>query len=147
VAARNRLAALRLIDRIKQHEMETIGSDLARLRAAQKDIDDQSQKLRHDAQHEASTSTDETRKFLPSFLASVDIRQATLSKQRQAMDKEVSIAETKLFAAFRETKTTEQVLGKVVREIAQEDARAATVEMDDATRSLFLLQRRAQQTQ
>jgi len=139
MALRGRMAALKLIDRIKQHEMETIGVELAALREIEKALEDQSTQLRDDALREATQSTEDTRIFLPAYLASVETRQLGLANELANATKETARAEEELFKSFRESKTTEQVLGRVARELALEEARATTAEMDDAGRALFLL--------
>jgi len=139
MALRGRMAALKLIDRIKQHEMETIGVELAALREIEKALEDQSTQLRDDALREATQSTEDTRIFLPAYLASVETRQLGLANELANATKETARAEEELFKSFRESKTTEQVLGRVTRELALEEARATTAEMDDAGRALFLL--------
>lgn len=144
MAPRDRLSALRLIDKIKQHEIQTIGAELASLRAAEQAIEDQSRALREDALREALESTEDTRKFLPAYLKSVESRQEDLSKERRKASERTAAAEEQMYASFREAKTTEQVLGNVKKEIAQEDARADSAQMDDAGRALFMMARRGQ---
>lgn len=141
---RDRLAALKLIDRIKQHEMEAIGASLAELRATEKDLDEQSAKLRKDAHREAEDSTEDTRIFLPAYLESVEVRQQGLSEERAAVSEKTALTEEKLFDAFRESKTTEQVLHHVKNEVALEETRATASQMDDAGRTLFMLARSGQ---
>lgn len=144
MAPRDRLSALRLIDKIKQHEIQTIGAELASLRAAEQALEDQSTELRDAALREAMESTEDTRIFLPAYLKSVETLQADLSKERSKAAERSAIAEEKMYASFREAKTTEQVLGNVKKEIALEDARAEAAQMDDAGRALFMMARRGQ---
>ena len=144
MALRDRIAALKLINRIKQHEMETLGAALAGLRDAEKELEDQSARLRKDALSEATQSTEDTRSFLPAYLKSVETRQFSLTDECAIIADKTVLAEEKLFQSFRESKTTEQVLGRVTNEFALEEARAVTAEMDDAGRALFLLKRKGQ---
>ncbi|MGJ8558551.1 MAG: flagellar motor protein [Sulfitobacter geojensis] len=141
MALRDRMAALKLIDRIKQHEMETIGADLAERRATEKDLSDQSAKLHEDAVREAADSTEDTRIFLPAYLNSVKLRQEDLAERQAAAAEKTAAIEEELFKAFREAKTTEQVLQRVKTEVAIEEARATASQMDDAGRALFMLAR------
>ncbi|GLQ28158.1 hypothetical protein [Sulfitobacter pacificus] len=143
---RDRLAALHLIDRVKQHEMETIGASLAELRATEKALEDQSIKLHDDALREAADSTEDTRIFLPAYLNSVEIRQQGLAEERAAAAEQAALVEERLFDAFRETKTTEQILQRVKKEVALESARATASQMDDADRALYMLARTGQFT-
>ncbi|MGC1504561.1 MAG: flagellar motor protein [Sulfitobacter sp.] len=146
MALRDRLAALQLIDRIKQHEMEAIGAQLAELRATEKNLADQSAKLQDDALREAADSNEDTRIFLPAYLKSVELRQHGIAEERATASKKTALVEEKLFGAFRESKTTEQVLHRVKKEIALEDSRATASQMDDAGRALFMLARSGQIT-
>jgi hypothetical protein len=144
MALRDRIAALKLMNRSKQHEMETLGATLAGLRAAEKELEDQSALLCADALREATQSTEDTRIFLPAYLKSVETRQRSLTDERAVTAEKAALAEEKLFQSFRESKTTEQVLRRATNELALEDARAMTAEMDDAGRALFLLKRNGQ---
>ncbi len=138
------MAALQLIKRIKQHEMKTIGASLANLRIAEKELEDQSVQLRDEALHETTQSTEDARIFLPAYLKSVETRQRGLAEERAATTKKTALIEETLFKSFRESKITEQVLKRVAKEVAMEEARAVTAEMDDAGRALFLLKRNGQ---
>ncbi|MDF3414847.1 flagellar motor protein [Sulfitobacter sp. M57] len=144
MALKNRLAALQLIDRIKQHEMETIGAELAKLRAEEKALEDQSAELHADALREAANSTEDTRAFLPAYLNSVEVIQQGLAEDRAATAAQAAQSEEQLFAAFRETKTTEQILKRVNNDITEETARKAASQMDDADRALYMLTRTGQ---
>jgi hypothetical protein len=141
MALRDRMAALQLIDRIKQHEMEAIGATLAELRAVEKDLTDQSAKLQADALREATESTEDTRIFLPAYLNSVEVLQQNLAEKHAAAAEKTALVEEQLFDAFRDSKTTEQVLQRVKTEVASEEARATASQMDDAGRALFMLAR------
>lgn len=145
MAPRDRLSALKLMDRIKQHELETIGAELANLRAVQKSLDDESAALKDTAVTEARESTEHTRQFLPAYLKSVETRQNRLAEQRRVTEEDAAQAEDMLLSAFKETKTTEQVLKRVEKEIALDVSRSSAVEMDDATRSLYALHRQSEQ--
>lgn len=144
MAPRGRMTALKLIDRIKQHEMETIGVQLAALRSAEKQLEDQSTELRDGAHREAMQSTDDTRIFLPAYLKSVETRQLGIAEELTIAAEKTAQAEKELFTSFREAKTTQQVMERVSRELALEEERAMTGQMDDAGRTLFLLQRNEQ---
>jgi len=138
---RNRLAALKLIGRIKQHELESIGAELSALRAAQSDLDRQSADLSQRAATEASQSTADTRPYLPGYLKSVDVKQRGLEEERAKIEEQAALTEARLFTAFRETKTNETVLDRAVKEQSQEEARTEIAALDDAGRNLFLLKR------
>ncbi|MFT6676396.1 MAG: hypothetical protein ACJAVM_002600 [Sulfitobacter sp.] len=144
MAPRDRLSALKLIGRIKQHELESIGAELSALRNAQTDLERQSSDLSQQAADEASHSTSDTRPYLPAFLKSVDIKQQALTKESEALEDQARMAEAQLFAAFRETKTNEAVLGKVAKELALDQFRAETNILDDAGRTLYLQNRNGQ---
>ncbi len=142
MAARGRLAALKLIERIGRHEMQSIGTRLATLRAEQSQIDAKSQALTDRTMREAAESTAETRAYLPAYLRSVQASQAAWAEDRAALEETAAQAETELYAAFRTSKTNEAVLAQVSRTIDIDAARAETAAMDDAARTLFMAQRR-----
>lgn len=142
MAARDRLAALRLIDRIQQHKLETIGAELAQMRAAQAEIDDQKKALARQAREEAAQSTPETRRFLSGYLATVDAQQRAWSVEQDRIEQDAVQIEAKLLEAFRTSKTNEAVIGRVARDVALEKERAETSAMDDATRALHILGQR-----
>jgi hypothetical protein len=144
MAPRDRTTALKLIDRIKQHEMETIGAELAALRSAEKLLEDQSAKLRDDAYNEAKQSTEDTRIFLPGYLKSVETRQLGIAKELTVAAEKTASAEKELLKSFQEFKTTQQVLERLSSELALEEERTITAQMDDAGRTLFLLKRNGQ---
>lgn len=143
MAPRNRLAALRLIDRIKQHELETIGSELSALRGAQSTLERESAALNDQALYEAVNSTTDTRPYLPGFLKSVQQRQQDLTARIEELDAKALQVEARLMTAFRETKTNEMVTAKAARALAEEQNRAEAAQLDDAGRSLFLANRAA----
>lgn len=136
MADRSRFAALKLMQRVKQHELETHGAQLSALRAEQDQLKQQMSDLTDQAVKEASQSTTETRVYLPRYLQSVDTQRDGLNQQHDALEEQAKVVEEQLFDAFREIKTSDAGIAQVAREIARDQERAQTAQMDDATRAL-----------
>ena len=115
-----------------------------RTRFAEKLLEDQSAKLRDDAYNEAKQSTEDTRIFLPGYLKSVETRQLGIAKELTVAAEKTASAEKELLKSFQESKTTQQVLERLSSELALEEERTITAQMDDAGRTLFLLKRNGQ---
>ncbi|MFC6639648.1 flagellar motor protein [Sulfitobacter sp. JBTF-M27] len=144
MAVRDRLKALRLMERITRHQMEAIGAELSALRAEQAELETQKDRLKAVSIQEARTSTDDTRPYLPAYLQSVETQQSHWTEEQDKIEEKAVLAEARLMNAFREVKTREVVLGRVEQEVEQEKQRAEIAQMDDAGRALFVLGRNAQ---
>lgn len=138
MARKRQIAALQLVSSIKQHELETIGVELSRLRAQQTDLAQQSARLSEQATNEISLSTAETRAYLPGYLSSVNKQQEGLAAESHALTDRIAALEENLFALFREVKTTQTVLAKSEAEAEIELQRAENADLDDVARTLFL---------
>ncbi len=142
MAGRRQIAALKLINTIRQHELDAIGAQLAGLRAQQTSLTEQSAALTQRAIAEQTGSTLETQAYLPAYLSSVDRQQRGLAAERDALSGQIDTLEDALFAQFRALKTTQTVLSKVQTEAKADADRAEQAALDDASRALFALQRR-----
>ncbi len=139
MSANGRLKALRLVGRVEQYKLETLGADMSRLRANQDEIIRQSENLARIASDEANKSTTDTRPYLPTYLASVDRHQQMLETKRNDYETQIADAQTKLFDAFRTVKTNEMVLTSLVKKTDMEGRRTEAVLLDDAIRNLSTL--------
>jgi flagellar biosynthesis chaperone FliJ len=142
MAGRRQIAALKLINTIRQHELDAIGAQLAGLRAQQTSLTEQSAALTQRAIAEQTGSTLETQAYLPAYLSSVDRQQRGLAAERDALSGQIDTLEDALFAQFRALKTTQTVLSKAQTEAKADADRAEQAALDDASRALFALQRR-----
>ena len=141
MAGRSRLSALKLLERINRHEMESIGATLVALRASQAEIEQKKSALTEEALREARDSTLDSRPYLPAYLTSVDTAQRQLSDAHDKIEQDVVATESKLLHVFRDAKANDAVMGRVTKEIAVEEERAETARLDDATRALHQLQK------
>lgn len=141
MAGRDRLKALQLMERISRHRMESIGAEMAGLRAAQAELGRQIRALDDATALEAAQTTDQTRPYLPAYLRSVTAQQDVWAREQDAIEEQVAQLEGRLLGAFREVKTQETVRERVERDITQENERAETARLDDASRSLYVLAR------
>lgn len=139
--ARDKLKALRLVERISRHQLESIGAELAGIRAEQAELDRKARALSAQASEEAVESTLDTRPYLPAYLGSVDRQQQSWSRKSAALDREAADIETRLLGAFRELKTRETVRDRAEQDVAAEAERVEVAMMDDAGRTLFLRNR------
>ena len=142
MAGRRQIAALKLINTIRQHELDAIGAQLAGLRAQQTLLTEQSAALTQRAIAEQTGSTLETQAYLPAYLSSVDRQQRGLAAEGDALSGQIDTLEDALFAQFRALKTTQTVLSKAQTEAKSDADRAEQAALDDASRALFALQRR-----
>lgn len=143
MAGRRQIAALRLFNSIKQHELDAIGAELAGLRAQQSALTDQSAALTQRAIDEQAGSTLETQAYLPGYLSSVDRQQRGLAAEGDALNGQIGTLEEALFEQFRALKTTQTVLSKAQSGAKADADRAEQAALDDASRALFALQRRS----
>ncbi|WP_407474756.1 flagellar motor protein [Sulfitobacter sp. PM12] len=142
MAGRRQIAALKLINTIRQHELDAIGAQLSGLRAQQTSLTEQSAALTQRAIAEQTGSTLETQAYLPAYLSSVDRQQRGLAAEGDALSGQIDTLEDALFAQFRALKTTQTVLSKVQTEAKADADRTEQAALDDASRALFALQRR-----
>ena len=142
MAGRRQIAALKLINTIRQHELDAIGAQLSGLRAQQTLLTEQSAALTQRAIAEQTGSTLETQAYLPAYLSSVDRQQRGLAAEGDALSGQIDTLEDALFAQFRALKTTQTVLSKAQTEAKADADRAEQAALDDASRALFALQRR-----
>ena len=142
MAGRRQIAALKLINTIRQHELDAIGAQLSGLRAQQTSLTEQSAALTQRAIAEQTGSTLETQAYLPAYLSSVDRQQLGLAAEGDALSGQIDTLEDALFAQFRALKTTQTVLSKAQTEAKADADRAEQAALDDASRALFALQRR-----
>ena len=142
MAGRRQIAALKLINTIRQHELDAIGAQLSGLRAQQTSLTEQSAALPQRAIAEQTGSTLETQAYLPAYLSSGDRQQRGLAAEGEALSGQIDTLEDALFAQFRALKTTQTVLSKAQTEAKADADRAEQAALDDASRALFALQRR-----
>lgn len=138
MVGQNKIKALRLVERISRHKLETLGSELGRLRALQSALDCQRTQLTERAEAEARRSTNDTRPYLSKYLTSVDDQQRVWAKEAELLQEQAAHLEADILGAFGELKTRETIRERAERHQAQEVARAETSGLDEAGRILFL---------
>lgn len=143
VSGPRNLRALRLIDRLRRHEMETMGVQLAALRSEQASIDARSKDLTSKAKEEAMHSTTESRAFLPDFLSAVDMQQAQWNEDKNRLEAEAMEKEAALIDVFRNSKTIEIILNRALDAVQEEKVKAERSGLDEAGRASFIAVRNA----
>lgn len=140
---KGRVAALKLLERLRRHEVEVNGAKLAALRSEQGTLDAQSAALTAIAAQEASNTTIDTRPYLPGYLTSVDSQQRQWAEEQDRLEQLAAEQEASLLKSFEASKTVEIVLGRALEEIKQDNDRAEAAALDEAGRSMFLAARKA----
>ena len=140
---RDRVAALKLLERLRRHEVEVTGAKLAALRSEQAALETQRTALAATAAQEASDTTVETRPYLPGYLTSVDSQQRQWAEEQDRLDQVAAEHEASLLKSFEASKTIEIVLGRAKQEIKQDADRAEAAALDEAGRTMFLAARKA----
>lgn len=143
MSSRDRVATLRLIERIRRQEMEVVGARLAAIRSEETALEAHSAALSARAAEEARNSTDDTRPYLPGFISAVDAQQRLYAEERDRLAERAARHETELLQSFQATKTAETVLHRAERTVKEEEDRAEAQALDDITRTLFLKTRKA----
>lgn len=140
---KDRVAALKLLERLRRHEVEVTGARLAALRSEQATLEAQSASLAATAAQEATSTTTDTRPYLPGYLTSVDSQQRQWAEEQDRLDQMAAEQEVALMKSFEASKTIEIVLGRALREIKQDEDRAEAAALDEAGRTMFLAARKA----
>ena len=136
MALDRRRKALQLMERVSRHEMEIVGTELSALRAEQSQLRTMSLELEERARWEADTSTEETRRYLPAFLGSVDAQRRLWAQEQEQLETQAAKLETQIIDAFRQVRTKELIRSKVERAMRLEEERSGNADLDDATRAL-----------
>lgn len=139
MSSSRRLASLKLVHRVRAHELEAIGAELSAIRAQQAEVTAEQEALTKQAHFESANTTSESYAFLSGYLQSVERRQQQLAEQSDALDAQANVFEEQLLTAFREVKTNDAVKSQTMQEIQQEIERNEMLELDDANRALYLL--------
>ena len=139
MSTQRRLKALALVDRLKSHQLETIGASMSALRARQAEIVAQQQALETQAQQEATNTTPENNAFLQTYLVSVAQHQAQLATQMEVLEEQIALLEDELLEAFRDVKTNEAVSDSTAKQLQQDQAHKEMIVLEDANNALSLL--------
>jgi len=141
MANSRRIAALDLLHRLKQLELEQTGEKLVEIRREQGVIDAEKSDLQRRAIEETQVTSPEALPFVADFLASLEARKTQLNDRMVELDRAAAGFEDALTNAFIDAKTQETVLGQARRALKLEQAQREEAESAEVGQRVF--QRRA----
>ncbi|MGV6810842.1 MAG: hypothetical protein ACWA47_01230 [Brevirhabdus sp.] len=144
MANRRRIAALELLNRLKQLELEQAGERIAAIRSEQALIEGEKSVLRTRAATEGQVVSAETLPFVADFLASLDQRRAQLDSRLNELESQAAGLENALMKAFVEAKTQSTVLQQACRSFQLQQARAVDAETMEVGQAVYLRNARAE---
>ena len=106
-----RIRALRLLERLKRHEIESDPQEMGRLRAAANQIDRQRAQLMEDVESsaEAGSQDPSSMQYFGTYLRAVRAEVTRLDHDRAQLAPQLDAVETRVSNAFRHMKTYEVV--------------------------------------
>lgn len=135
---RRRIAALELIGRIRQHEIDDLGARMTALREAQSRVQDQIAALDTQVDREGRVTSPENAGYLASFLRAARARRNRLSAQFAQLETEAAMIEAELLEAFRETKINDAVLDRARDSQKLHQNRIETTAAEEVARNAYL---------
>lgn len=137
-----RITAIKLVQRIKQYEIDGHAAKLAVIRARQADLQAELKNLTQMRDREGHASTLEAAPYLASFLRAIKSRSSYLTGQLAELDRESADMELQLQTAFAESKANESALNRAEEEVKLERERAEIAASEEIARSMYLRRRR-----
>ena len=141
--ARRRISALRLIQRIKQYEIDGFAARMTAIRAEQAELQQELQALQARVETEGHVSSPEAAPYLAGFLRAVEARRGFLNDQLQQLDAKAAEIEAQLLGSYRAAKTNEAVLDSSLEQQRQHEDRQETAETEEIARNVYLRQRKS----
>ncbi len=140
--AQRRISALKLIQRIKQHEIDGYAARMTAIRAEQAALHQELEALQVRVETEGHVTSPEVAPYLAGFLRAVEARRTLLNDQLAALDKKAAGLEAQLLGSYREAKTNEAALDSSLDQQRQHETRQETAETEEIARNVYLRQRR-----
>lgn len=140
--ARRRISALRLIQRIKQYEIDGFAARMAVIRSEQADIQAELRRLQGLIETDGHVTSPETAPYLAGFLRAVEARRGFLNERLKTLEAKAAEIEAQLLGTYREAKTNEAVLDNSLEQQRQHDDRQQLAETEEIARNVYLRQRR-----
>lgn len=136
MASSRRLAALELLSRLRQMELEQVGEKLVDIRREQSTLETERSDLLECARVEAQITAPEALPFVSSFLGSLETRRAQLAQRLAVLDDQAAGFEDELMNAFVEAKTQDIVHAQARKAYANGKARKDEVENNEVGQAL-----------
>jgi flagellar export protein FliJ len=140
---RRRIRALRLIERLKRHEIESDAQEMGRLRAAANQIDRQRAQLMDDVESSAGAEDPAAMQYFGSYLRAVRAEVTRLDHDRAQLEPALEAVETRVSTAFRQMKTYEVVRLTTEARIKADALREEEAAMADVALVAWWRKRRA----
>ncbi|MDK3016738.1 hypothetical protein [Pseudodonghicola flavimaris] len=139
---RRRIAALQLIQRIRQHEIDGHAARMAVVRDEQTRLQAEIAALDTQVDAEGRVTTPETAAYLASFLRAAGARRAHLQTQLSKADRKAAALEHQLMEAFRDAKVNDTVLDQAQDRQQDHHDRQDRAATEEIARTVFLRTRR-----
>ncbi|GAA6164759.1 hypothetical protein NBRC116590_24630 [Pelagimonas sp. KU-00592-HH] len=136
-----RIAALEVLQRIKQQELDGIGARLSDIRTEQSWINEQLVSLSQRASQEVEAATTETLPFLSDFLQATELRRKALTLRLEDLAKAAQDIEEELKSAFIDSKKNEVVLDIARTKDQLAEQRRETAETAEVAQNIYLRHR------
>lgn len=144
MAVDRRISALQLIQRIKQHEIDSFAARMTLIRNEQAALQNELRDLQARLEDEAHISSPEDAPYLAGFLRAVEARRAFLSEQLAELDRQAETIERELLGIYKEAKANDAVLDRSLEEKRKQDERREIAATEEIARNLYLRNRRDQ---
>ncbi len=141
--ARRRISALRLIQRIKQHEIDGYAARMTAIRAQQATLQDELKALQDKVEAEGHATTPEAAPYLAGFLRAVEARRSYLRERLEELDRKAAEIEAQLLGSYREAKTNDAALDTSLEQQRQHDDRREQAETEEIARNVYLRRQRS----
>lgn len=137
-----RIESLQVLQRVKEHELDTHAAQMGQIRAHQAQIQSELDKLEERIATEAHITTPESAPFLAGFLKAIEARRGFLQIEMDRLDKEAAQIEGRLFETYTEARSNEAVLDKTLIEKRRDEDMAETAALEEVARNRYLRQMR-----
>jgi len=139
---KRRIESLQVLQRVKEHELDTHAAEMGQIRAHQAQIQKELDNLDERIATEAHITSPESAPFLAGFLKAIETRRGFLELEMARLDKEAAQIEGRLFETYTEARSNEAVLDKTLLEQRREEDLAETASLEEVARNRYLRQMR-----
>lgn len=136
MSADRRISATRIIQRIKQREIDEFATQLGAIRREQTSIQAELGELKRRQDDEAHISTPEAAPFLVGFLRAIEAQRGVLQERLTVLDAQASAIEADLLEKFSEVHANKTVLNNALADKAQEEDKAERAALDEISSTL-----------
>ncbi|GAA6199899.1 hypothetical protein [Aquicoccus sp. SU-CL01552] len=138
---RRRISALRLIQKIKQHEIDGYAARMTSIRAEQAALQEELAALQTRAEQEGHVTSPEGAPYLAGFLRAVEARRVFLTGKLDALQQKAAQIEAQLLGSYREAKTNDAALDTSLEQQRQHETRQEMAETEEIARNVYLRRR------